>query len=248
MVTQIGILKTGSTHPRLRAIFGDFDTWFRVHRGPAGTSPAGIGQADFTLFDIAGGATPPPLEQCRGYIITGSPAMVTAREPWSEALKPWLQQVVAARVPLLAVCYGHQLLAEALGGAAGWHPRGTEIGTVEITLTEAGREDPLLGALPPRFLAQVTHSQSALRLPPEAVLLAANEFEPHHGFRLGPMAWGVQFHPEFSADIMRGYLFEASDKLLAAGQDVRALLARVRPADADQRLLERFVALCDAAG
>ncbi|MEE2731702.1 MAG: glutamine amidotransferase [Pseudomonadota bacterium] len=235
MTSRIGIIKTGTTHPRLRSIFGDFESWFQDS----------VGHGHFTTYDVAGGAKPPSLHECDGYIITGSPAMVTEKLSWSENLKSWIQQIVAEGRPLLAVCYGHQLLADALGGEAGWHPKGREIGTVTIKLTTTGKEDPLLSGLPETFLAQVTHAQSALVLPPDATLLASNSYEPHQAYRVGERAWGVQFHPEFTADIMRGYIFEAYEKLLAAKMPVRTLLSSVQHADANQHLIQRFVDLCE---
>ncbi|RLU03996.1 MAG: glutamine amidotransferase [Ketobacter sp.] len=235
MTSRIGLIKTGTTHPRLRCIFGDFESWFQDS----------VSHGHFTTYDVAGGEKPPAIQDCDGFIITGSPAMVTEQLPWSENLKPWIQLVVEAKRPLLAVCYGHQLLAEALGGEAGWHPKGREIGTVSVKLTEAGKEDQLLSGLPETFLAQVTHAQSALALPPGATLLASNQYEPHQAYRVGERAWGVQFHPEFTADIMRGYIFEAYEKLLAAQIPVKKLLAGVTHADANQHLIQRFVDLCE---
>lgn len=235
MTSRIAIIKTGTTHPRLHGIFGDFDNWFRET----------VGHAHFTTYEVAAGNRAPAIKEYDGFIVTGSPAMVTDKEPWSENLKPWLQKVVRLKKPLLAVCYGHQLLADALGGKAGWHPKGREIGTVAISLTEAGKEDPLMGTLAPTFSAQVTHAQSVLELPPGATLLAFNDYEPHQAYRIGDNAWGVQFHPEFHADIMRGYLFEASEKLMADKVPVRKLLAGVHPADANQHLVQRFVDLCE---
>ena len=235
MSSRIGIIKTGTTHPRLRSIFGDFENWFQDS----------VGHAHFTTYDVAGGEKPPAIDACDGFIVTGSPAMVTEKAAWSENLKPWLVQIVNQNRPLLAVCYGHQLLAEALGGEAGWHPKGREIGTVAVNLTQAGKEDPLLGGLSDTFSAQVTHAQSALVLPPGAILLASNDYEPHQAYRVGSQVWSVQFHPEFTADIMRGYIFEAYEKLLEAQLPVKSLLAAVDHADANHHLLQRFADICD---
>ena len=231
MSTPIAILKTGTTHPKLKAIFGDFEDWF------SGNNPC----ADFTTFDLPKGAHLPPVESFAGYIITGSPAMVTDNAPWSEALKPFLREIISEQTPLLAVCYGHQLLAASLDGAAGWHPKGREIGSVAIRLTPEGEQDPLLGMLPNPFMAHVTHAQSVLKLPSNATLLAFNEYEPHHAYRIGHNAWSVQFHPEFHADIMRGYLFETAAKLLDDNRDVSALLQQIKQAHANQDLIDRFV-------
>src|SRR5690606_38861481 len=107
---------------------------------------------------------------------------------------------------VLGVCYGHQLLAHALGGRVDDHPAGREVGTVELELDAAGEGDALFGATPAKFRAHATHRQSVLELPPGATVLARSAHDPHHAVRYAPTAWGLQFHPEFSVGIMRGYL------------------------------------------
>ncbi|MFT3759978.1 MAG: hypothetical protein QM748_14390 [Thauera sp.] len=92
------------------------------------------------------------------------------------------------------------------GAGFDYHPAGLEIGTHAIHLTPEGRQDPLFATLPASFPAQLVHRQSALILPPGASVLAHNAHEPHQAFRIGRCAWGVQFHPEFSAAAMQGYL------------------------------------------
>lgn len=236
MTKQIAILKTGNTHKKLQTIFGDFEDWFSE----------GITGAKFTTFDLPQGDLAPPVDQYDGYIITGSPAMVTSQEAWSENLKPFLKTLTAQDKPLLAVCYGHQLLADALGGKCDWHPKGREIGTVSISKTEQGKTDPLFSVLPDTFLAQVTHAQSAITLPSGAILLALNDYEPNHAYRIGSNIYSMQFHPEFSADVMRGYLFETAEKLTADGINVKSLLAQIQNADAASNLIQRFVDLIDA--
>ncbi len=225
MAKHIILLKTGSTHPGIRQRFGDFEDWFM----------GAWTDCRVTLINAVTAAQLPVLAGDEGVVITGSPAMVTDREPWSERLAEWLAQHAHNRVPVLGVCYGHQLLAHALGGSVQWHPKGREIGTVDIELEPVGEKDPLLGILPAHFKAQVTHAQSVKMLPPNAVLLAHNAFEPHHAFRVGNTTWGVQFHPEFSAEIMRAYIRETSADSV--------LLEQVQPAQAGANLLQRFVEL-----
>lgn len=112
---KLVILKTGSTYPSLKARFGDFDRWFVRGLG---------GGLDISVVNVAAGESPGHPEQWDGIVVTGSPAMVTDRETWSELTGTWLAQAVDQKVPLLGVCYGHQLLAHALGGEVGYHPRG----------------------------------------------------------------------------------------------------------------------------
>jgi GMP synthase (glutamine-hydrolysing) len=169
--------------------------------------------------------------------------MVSAREPWSERTAAWLREAVAAGTPVLGICYGHQLLAHALGGRVGRNPRGREIGTIELRLAPAAREDPLLGPLPETCRAQATHLESVLALPPGARALAASAGDPTQAFAVGTAAWGVQFHPEFDADVMRSYLEERRALLEGEGLDAAGLLERVRETPHAAGLLRRFAQL-----
>jgi GMP synthase (glutamine-hydrolysing) len=229
------ILKTGSTHAHIRARLGDFDDWIA-----AGLRQGG---ADVQVRDATVGEALPAHGQIAGVVITGSHAMVSERAPWSEALVPWLQTAIAQRTPMLGICYGHQLLAHALGGGVDHHPDGVEIGTVTVALHEAARTDALLGGLPAAFPAQAVHWQSVRRLPPGAVLLAGSAHEAHHAFRVGPCAWGVQFHPEFSEAALRDYLDGLGDLLAREGRDAAAIAARLQATPEAASVLPRFAQL-----
>jgi GMP synthase (glutamine-hydrolysing) len=179
-------------------------------------------------------------DQWDGIVVTGSPAMVSDRAPWSESAAAWLAKAVELGVPVLGVCYGHQLLAHAFGGEVGYHPEGRESGTYPVKLHEAAKEDALFASLPDEFKAQLTHRQAVLRLPAEAVLLASNDFEKHQAFRIGPSAWGVQFHPEFTADIMRAYLNVQAPDLEKEGFKPDTLIRQVEDSPHATSLLQRF--------
>jgi GMP synthase (glutamine-hydrolysing) len=226
------IVQTGRTHDHIRERLGDFHDWIE-----AGLRSGG---ATVTTHDAMSHTPPPAPEELAGIVLTGSHAMVSEREPWSEALVPWLQRAVAMETPVLGICYGHQLLAHALGGEVGHHPDGVEIGTVRVQRHAAAQTDTLLGALPDEFDAQATHWQSVRRLPPGAVLLAGNAFEPHHAFRVGPCAWGVQFHPEFSAEALQAYLDGMGPALAREGRDVAQISAGLKDTPEAASLLPAF--------
>jgi len=232
------IVKLGDTFEALRAQRGDFEHWIAD----------GLDTHALPLLVVdprRGDALPDPAE-VSGAVVTGSHAMVSHREPWSETTAAWLAQLVARDTPVLGICYGHQLLAHALGGEAGDHPQGAEVGTVTVTLDDAAATDQLLRGLPAQFPAHVVHWQSALRLPEGAVRLAGNDHEPVHAFRAGAHAWGVQFHPEFDADVMRGYIDQLAGDLARAGTDPAALREHVVPTDAAAGLLGRFARIVEA--
>lgn len=235
MNKSIVIAVTGTPPEKAHRIYGSFSQWIEAPIGDSGT---------FNVIDATQSASYPKIEAIAGVIITGSAAMVTNNEPWSVQLEGWVRELVSRQVPILGICYGHQLLAQALGGEVGFHPKGREIGTVPIKLTEHCQHDALFSQSQPNFYANVTHAQSVLQLPPNSTLLANNNYEPIHAFRVGNNAWGVQFHPEFTANVMRFYLFERFDSLLEQGLDVKDLFDNIRDTVESRSILKKFVDLC----
>jgi len=235
---QLFILKAGTTFPATAQAFGDFDAWTRAALGPL--------RMDVRALDVEHGAPLPPPDACAGVVITGSHAMVTDRLPWSVALEHWLPLLIANNTPVFGICYGHQLLAQATGGEVGFHSQGSELGTVEVRRLPESDSDPLFGTLPMTFPAHVAHAQSVLRLPPNAVRLAANRHEATHAFRVGDCAWGVQFHPEYTPGIMGSYIREEAADLGLTPEDVAARLRAVRETSAAEQTLRAFGRLAEA--
>lgn len=196
------------------------------------------------LIDAIRGDGLPSAAGCEGVVVTGSHSMVTDAVDWSEQLIEWIGGLIKSGVPFLGICYGHQLLARAAGGSVGYHPRGQEIGTVDIDLLAEGSTDRLFQNHPGRFPAHVTHSQTVLSLPDNAVRLAANEFDRCHAIRVGDCAWGVQFHPEYDTGIMQSYVEEQSAKLEAAGMNPMEIQATVRDTPEAAGILRRFAEIC----
>ncbi|XAH25835.1 glutamine amidotransferase [Xylophilus sp. GW821-FHT01B05] len=227
------IIKLGDTLDALRSERGDFDCW--IAEGLGATA------VPVQVCDPRRGDALPAHASIAGAVVTGSHAMVTHRADWSERTAQWLAEGVARGTPLLGICYGHQLLAHALGGVVDDHPQGLEMGSVDIALHPAASDDPLFHGLPSHFRAHAVHRQTALRLPEGAVALASNSHEPHHAFRVGDCAWGVQFHPEFNADAMRGYID-------ALASDPAPLRAGVSDTPIAAGLLGRFARWAEARG
>jgi GMP synthase (glutamine-hydrolysing) len=229
------LLKVGRTLSSLSATRGDYEVWFGAGLG--------VGEA-LHVVRVIDGEPLPDLNAYRGVVVSGSAAMVTERAAWSVATAAWLLEALARDLPVLGVCYGHQLLADALGAHVDWNPRGRQIGSVVATLTENGRTDPLFSGLPAELLVQTSHSQSVLSLPESLALLAATPRDPQHAFRVrGARAWGVQFHPEFDAEVTRAYIRERSADIRAEGQDPDALIEGVVESAHGDLILRRFAAL-----
>lgn len=232
------IIKAGSTFPETARNYGDFEEM--TQRG------SGLKRESVDVVDAVRSRQLPAPERCCGAIITGAHCMVTDNLDWSLAIEAWIRSMLTAAVPLLGICYGHQLLGRAMGGRVGYHPQGKEVGTFDIRLRPEAREDSLFYGLPEQFPVHTTHSQSVLALPPGAVHLAENAYEPHHAFRLGSCAWGVQFHPEYDCHIMRDYILAQADSLADSGRDTDSLLHAVRETPTANSILRRFASLAFA--
>ncbi len=232
------IIKTGNTVQGIPPERGDFEDW--IADGLALPADA------ITVADVFAGADLPSPDAVSAAIITGSAAMVTDRLPWSENAAAWLRDALADQLPVLGICYGHQLLAWALGGKVDFHPAGREIGTAQIMLTDEAVNDALFSNMPASFAAQTSHRQVISGLPEGAVVLAGNAFDPYHGVRFQKHAWGVQFHPEFAPDVMLAYLRERQTVLQQEGLDVDALRLAVTDTPQASGLLRRFAELVTA--
>jgi len=229
------IIKTGATFPDLAAQRGDFEDWTLARMG--------LPPEQATVVDVRQGADLPASGAISGAVVTGSHDSVTDHPAWSERVAAWLREAVQHGLPLLGICYGHQLLAHALGGQVGDNPQGHEFGTVPLYLNANAAADPLLAGFPSPIHVQVCHRQSALRLPDGATLLAASGREPHQAFRVGERTWGMQFHPEFDGAAVRVYITRYRDTLLAEGQRPDELCDGCCDTPYGAEILRRFAAL-----
>ena len=236
---SILILKTGEALPAVKRRCGDFEDW--IARG-LGKPPDSL-----EVVSVYKGDSLPSVDSIRGVVITGSPAMVTERPDWSETSAHWLARLVEAdSVPVLGLCYGHQLLAHGMGGEVGPNPNGREMGTVEVTFRRDETESVIESHGPaPIFEAGVlrghmSHVESVLRLPEDARILARSALDPHSALAFGPRQWGVQFHPEFDREIMQGYVEARRDILESEGLDPDAMIAEAMETFPITRVLARF--------
>jgi GMP synthase (glutamine-hydrolysing) len=138
---------------------------------------------------------------------------------------------------VLGVCFGHQLLAWRHGAKIAKNPKGRELGTVFVELTDAGRRSPLFAGFPERFEVQATHDDVVVESAGLEVL-STNAACGVQAFSVGPRAFGVQFHPEMDAASI-GYCIGSPD---TRPEDRARAVARETPWG--ERLLRQFIELC----
>ncbi|HEY0095554.1 MAG TPA: glutamine amidotransferase [Archangium sp.] len=236
------LLKAGDAAHSVRLSVGDYEHWFVESLAPTGCR--------FEIRHVHQGASlPGSAEGYDAVIMTGSPLSVTQLEPWMERAAEFMVDAAAHRVPVLGVCFGHQLLAYAHGGRVVRNTHGREIGTVEVRLSEEGREDPLFEGVSERFAIQATHEDIVEPIPEGATVLAGNANTALQALAFGSHIRGVQFHPEVQPVAMRALILARAEKLEVeararghqCGERVPRLLAGLGPSPAGRRILQNFV-------
>jgi GMP synthase (glutamine-hydrolysing) len=224
------IYLAGAPPEPVASVHGDFARWFRAL---ADNLPV-----ELEVRDGPAGQRPPPARELAGIVITGSPASLTAPEPWMEEAIALVRSGAEAGTPVLGVCFGHQVIGAAFGAEVVRNPAGWEMGTHDVELTPAGRADPLFRGLPACFAVNFSHQDAVA---PQSVsqgngleILARNPRAEVQALAAGDAVRGVQFHPEFSGDITRAYVQVRGEALRADAE------ARGAPDEVPERLLERI--------
>lgn len=202
---RIGILQTGGVRASLADEYGEYPAMFeRLLDGHADSLA-------FRTHAIVDGAAIPAPRAADGWIVTGSRHGVYDDLPWIEPLKAMLRGARAAGVPIIGVCFGHQLLAEAFGGHAAKHEGGWHVGVHRFALTgQAGwRDEDASIAL------QSLHQDQVLAVPPDATVWASAPGCRHAGISYGdpdrPDAISLQPHPEMTPAFARALVAHLDD-------------------------------------
>jgi GMP synthase (glutamine-hydrolysing) len=193
------------------------------------------------VYEVSEGAFPPSVSasdwRYDAVVVSGSQLAVYDDRDWIHELTEWFRRTHAADVPTLGVCFGHQFVAQALGG------RVVDVGRYELGYREVTRvgEDPLFEGLPRRFTSFETHSDRVAELPPGAVTLARNEFGVQ-AFRVGS-SYGVQFHPEYDRETA-AWVIDGKELSDSRRREVLATVTDEAVADArtSTRVLDNFLA------
>ncbi|TPW71489.1 glutamine amidotransferase [Schumannella sp. 10F1B-5-1] len=183
-------------------------------------------------------------------VVTGSPYTVTdpeeSKSPTQRRVEGELQRmldrVLEREVPFFGACYGVGTLGRYVGAVID-RQYGEAVGPVPIHLTDAGRADPVFGAMPDTFHAFVGHKEAISALPPHAVLLASGDDAPVQAFRVGEHAYATQFHPELTLDDLAHRVRIYRENGYFEPDEVDAVIARAasRDVSASHDLLRAFL-------
>jgi GMP synthase-like glutamine amidotransferase len=188
-----------------------------------------------TWIDLYHGEKPPEADAFDGYLCTGSRCSVYEDRPWIASLKNLVREVQRSRKPFVGVCFGHQMLAEALGGKVEKAPQGWGVGVHDMDIV---RPENWMSPQQSHCKLQYMHADQVQRMPPQSTLLASAEHCPVAMFRVGETMLGIEGHPEFPASYVEALLLERRERI---GDDVvTAALDRIRERT-DEKIAGRWV-------
>ena len=144
------------------------------------------------------------------WIITGSPHSVYEEYDWMLDIEEGLRNMQTSPKPVLGICFGHQLIAKSFGGEVKLNPKGWELGAYPVQFTKFGKESQLFSGMDDNAIVYESHQDTVTVLPKNAVELARNN-KGNQAFKIHDNFYGVQFHPEFSWQVINMYVSIRSD-------------------------------------
>jgi len=190
----IGILEADVLADDVRRRFGSYADMFE--KLLSGADP----QLVFRTYQVTQQHYPQHIDECDAYLVTGSKASCYDDEDWIDRLKRFVAECFDNNKKQVGICFGHQLIAQALGGQVRKNDAGWDIGLATSDVTDHP------GWLVPerqQFNLLVSHQDQVMRLPDQAVLFAANAFCPIAGYHIDPSVLTFQGHPEFERDYLQ---------------------------------------------
>jgi GMP synthase-like glutamine amidotransferase len=193
---KVAVIETGTTRDALRAAHGNYPDML------IGLVASEMPEATFSAVSVVNGDPVPAVGDFDGFVIMGSRHSVHDALPWIEPLKALVRDCAAARIPQVGICFGHQLIAEALGGQVVHSESGWIAGVQQYQVV-----DPESAALLGDVTSIAYHQEQVAGIPPGAATVLTTDTCPYAGLLYAQQqAFSVQCHPEFDVPYAKGLI------------------------------------------
>ena len=216
----IGILKCGTVPDELQAAHGDYPPMFTELIGP---------DFNYRVFDVEHNELPESATDANGWLITGSRHGAYESHPWIPPLEQLLRDAYAQSIPIIGVCFGHQIFAQALGGRVEKFSGGWSAGPVAYNME--GEDEPTI--------VNAMHQDQVVEAPADATTIGSTDFCRHAVLSYGNKALTIQPHPEFNNSYTRD-LVESRRELIANPELIEYALSNSQQPLSQQRWAEQF--------
>ena len=193
---KIGLLKTDEIPSVLQDKHGDFNSMFQKMLTLTGYN------FDFCSYDVMNCVFPQNSTEADAWLITGSHAGVYDELDWIAPLENFIRKIHRGKIPLVGICFGHQIIAQALDGKVAKSEKGWNVGSTKYQFKNTLAEQSIL----------VIHQDQVIQLPPEAKVIATSDFCKYACLLYGKTTLGLQCHPEFSASFLKDLVLLKSEK------------------------------------
>jgi len=211
---KLGILECDHVPENLRSRYISYDLVFDRLLQPHARSLTCV---NYCMFEEQ---YPEHSDECDAYLITGSARSVYEAEPWIERLEEYVRTLHQLRKPMIGICFGHQMIAQALGGRTEKVEQGWGVGRQTYQMLEVPE---WLESCPAEFSILASHQDQVTQLPDGATRIATSDFCQNAAFTLGDHVLSFQAHPEFTKEFSQGILDlrrqRFGEELYAAGVD-----------------------------
>lgn len=201
---KIGILQCDDVLDSLQPEFGNYPQMFRelMLRVDPGL--------EFAVYDARTGGLPDDIDDCDAYITTGSRHGVLDGLEWVDDLETFIRRLDTAKKKFVGICFGHQLMAQALGGEVERSPKGWGVG---VSFNQVVGPRPWMEPFQGGLDLVVSHQDQVSRLPDGVEVLASSAFCPYYMLQRGDHLLSIQGHPEFSRDYSRALTLTREDRI-----------------------------------
>ena len=228
MSKRIGLLMVGHVDPRSQHIGGDYPDLFAVILNPLGV--------ELIRYDLDEDRFPTAVDECDGWLCSPSRMSTYDNTEWLSDAESLLRSIVAAEMPYVGICFGHQLLAQALGGRVERSSFGWGVGVRDY---EVLAKEPWMIPFADRISLIGSHQDQVVEMPADAVPLFRSDYCPNGGFAVGERAWTLQVHPEFTPQLS-DHLLAGRVELIGAERVTTARATLAKPLD--RHLVAQWIA------
>lgn len=207
---RLGILQTGEINPMMGDGLPTYEDMF------SNLFNLSVPEVDLTYIKVLDNEFPASVDEYDAYLVTGSPSGVYDDDVWIAPLMDFIREAFNAKKKLIGICFGHQVIAEALGGKAEKSDKGWGVGVRSVDVTSHA------GLIPDQtqsFNLLYMHQDQVTKLPPSAEVLASDEFCPIAAFKINDQVLCLQGHPEFTPEVIDSIIDFRRDQI---GEDTSA--------------------------